>query len=154
MECLQKKADCVNNRGGACRILSDTKFTRPCPFYKRRIRPEREYIFDDKKGTFKMVKGYGDTYLVSDYGEVINNKGRALKYRWAQNCVCVELRFRYMGVLHTPIRPVHSLVADAFLPVGDTELIHIDGDPWNCRADNLKWRDDNGNKENNSSRKR
>lgn len=29
---------CKGNKNGACMILTDTKFTRPCPFYKRRMR--------------------------------------------------------------------------------------------------------------------
>lgn len=141
MECLQKKTDCAYIRNGACRILTNTEFTRVCPFYKKQRTPEREYVFEGKRGVFKLVKGYGDRYLVNEYGDVINNRGESIKYRQGKSCVVVELRFRYAGVLHTPLRPVHTLVAEAFLPVGDTELIHIDGDPWNCRADNLKWSD-------------
>ena len=142
MVCLQKKADCAYIRDGACRILSDTHFDRKCPFYKRQRFPEREYVFDGKQGTFKLIRGYGDRYFVSEYGEVVNNKGNSIKHRWGQNGVCVELRFKYNGALHTPLRPVHTLVAEAFMPVGEGELIHIDGDPWNCRLDNLKWRDE------------
>lgn len=27
---------CKGNKNGACMILTDTKFTRPCPFFKRK----------------------------------------------------------------------------------------------------------------------
>lgn len=139
MICAQRKADCAYIRGGECRILTDTNFTKKCPFYKRTLNPEREHIFQGHEGVFKKIAGYGDIYFVSEYGEVVNNRGQTLRYKWVKDVACVELRFKYNGAIRTPTRPVHLLVAEAFMPVGDTSIIHIDGNPLNCRLDNLKW---------------
>ena len=32
--CDQKRYSCASCRGGRCTILHDTRFKRPCPFYK------------------------------------------------------------------------------------------------------------------------
>lgn len=34
--CVEKKTDCFAYHDGKCVALSDTKFNRPCPFYKTR----------------------------------------------------------------------------------------------------------------------
>ena len=42
MQCQNSKKDCFGNKNGACRVLSNTKFTKPngearvCPFYKKK----------------------------------------------------------------------------------------------------------------------
>lgn len=41
-ECRWKMKDCRAYRNGGCLALSDTKFTRPCPFYKAKRRDNHE----------------------------------------------------------------------------------------------------------------
>lgn len=34
--CLQGQKDCKRYNKGFCTILTDTKFNKPCPFYKKK----------------------------------------------------------------------------------------------------------------------
>ena len=80
-------------------------------------------------------------YSVSDQGQVRNDHtGRILKLSMNQyNLLTVGMM--YCGTQFR--RSVPLLVADAFVP-GGTEVfntpINLDGDRFNCRANNLTWR--------------
>lgn len=80
-------------------------------------------------------------YSVNPLGQVRRNStGRLLIPRYNQDSVA------YVGLMRDweqCIRSLPRLVAQAFLPssseIFDTP-IQLDGDPTNCRADNLMWR--------------
>ena len=38
--CSQRRTDCKSFSNGRCMILTDTKFDRDCPFYKRKERKD------------------------------------------------------------------------------------------------------------------
>lgn len=61
-KCHQELNTCKNNIGGKCFILTDTVFTKPCPFFK-----ERDEVVD-----LVSIKSGGDT------GEkyIYKNKGK------------------------------------------------------------------------------
>lgn len=140
MECRQKKTNCMFYGEGRCRILSDTEFDRVCPFFKKGKDPYAvERIVEGHEGVFRKVCGYGERYYVSDLGEVMIGGGRFIKGRkGGRNSVVVELAYEYNGKKVTTLKPIHNLVADAFMLEGDGEIEHIDGDPSNNRLDNLR----------------
>lgn len=81
-------------------------------------------------------------YLVSNYGVIINMSrgGNELTIRPNQQGILrvglVKDRIQYT-------RAVAPIVAKAFVPCPDPNYntpIHLDGDLWNCRANNLVWR--------------
>lgn len=80
-------------------------------------------------------------YSVSPLGQVKKNANdRVLKPRLNQHDV------PYVGLMREwrqCIRSLPKLVANTFLEVRNEIFdtpIQLDGDPWNCRADNLMWR--------------
>lgn len=148
MECRQKRYNCRFNKDGNCKILADTRLDRPCPFFKKGIDPyDVERIVEGHDGVFKKICGYGDSYYVSDLGEVMAGGGRFLKYRRGYyGNTAVELAFVHNGKKHTTLKNVDSLVAEAFNLDGEGDIEHIDGDLRNCRLDNLR-RKPVGNKE-------
>ena len=80
-------------------------------------------------------------YLISNHGEVVNkNSGRPISQSTTQKGV-VKVGIVRGGTQYQ--RSVKVLVASAFVPGRDELLntpIHLDGDPWNNRADNICWR--------------
>ena len=40
--CLQDRKDCNRNKDGFCVLLRDTKFNKPCPFYKKAEKGEKK----------------------------------------------------------------------------------------------------------------
>lgn len=102
--------------------------------------------------TWKAVEGYEGIYEVSDHGRVrsrwtvggippskIGNRWRVLKgSRHKLGYVAVSLRHTD-GRFDKPW--VHRLVAKAFCSQdeGKNEVRHLDGNPRNNRAENLKW---------------
>lgn len=95
----------------------------------------------DLKEEWEIIEEFPE-YVISNYGEVANMKlgGRPLAVRPNQQGILrvglVKDRVQYT-------RAVAPLVADAFIPKPEPHFntpIHLDGDPWNCRADNLMWR--------------
>ena len=80
-------------------------------------------------------------YLISNYGEVVNkNSGRPISQSTTQKGV-VKVGIVRGGTQYQ--RSVKVLVATAFVPGRDELLntpIHLDGDPWNNRVDNICWR--------------
>lgn len=80
-------------------------------------------------------------YSISDQGRVQNdNTGRILKLTMNRDMI-LTVGLMYSGTQFR--RSVPVLVANEFVP-GGTEYfdtpIHLDGDPFNCRANNLAWR--------------
>ena len=79
-------------------------------------------------------------YKVSNLGNVMSFTGRILKPSLSGNHLKVGLKGRGPAIS----RAVHSLVAHAFLGVPepyDRQICveHINGDPMDCRADNLRY---------------
>jgi hypothetical protein len=80
-------------------------------------------------------------YSISDQGQVRNEEtGRILKLTMNREMI-LTVGLMYAGTQFR--RSVPVLVANEFVP-GGTEYfdtpIHLDGDPFNCRANNLTWR--------------
>jgi DNA-binding XRE family transcriptional regulator len=87
------------------------------------------------------VPGYGEHYEVSDLGRVRHLRARTGRLRRpslksaGHPCVSLSAGGR-VTVVH-----LASLVAAAYLPPRPPGAVvkHRDGDPANCRADNLQW---------------
>ena len=83
---------------------------------------------------WRPVRGYEGTFLVSDLGRVMNNRGNE-----------VTKRFDNKGELSVTLKgkdfKVSRLVGLAFIPHESTDNIieYIDGDKTNCQSDNLRW---------------
>ena len=83
---------------------------------------------------WRPVRGYEGTFLVSDLGRVMNNRGNE-----------VTKRFDNKGEVSVTLKgkdfKVSRLVALAFIPheAIDNIIEYIDGDKTNCQADNLRW---------------
>lgn len=138
MNCLQKRKDCVFNYGGVCDVLSDTRFNRPCPFFKKRVlERERDWEFEGHMGVFRIVKGFDGRYFVSEYGEVINRRGDTLG-RKPDRMGHPIVSLKRPNDSWTTAR-VAVLVANAFLQ-GYGTVEHIDGDVNNCDRHNLRRR--------------
>lgn len=84
-------------------------------------------------------------YTISNYGEIKNRHGRALKsfLRGKRKGVypCVDLYLRGEGSAGRYRVDVHRLVAFHFVPNPDNkpEVNHLDLNNMNYRADNLEW---------------
>ena len=83
---------------------------------------------------WRPVRGHEGTFLVSDLGRVMNNRGNE-----------VTKRFGNKGELSVTLKgkefKVSRLVGLAFIPHEATDNIiqYIDGDKTNCQSDNLRW---------------
>nr|MBQ4453729.1 NUMOD4 motif-containing HNH endonuclease [Clostridia bacterium] len=115
---------------------------------------------------WKDIAGYEGRYLVSDYGRCWNcrtdrpiSMHKAAPYkvdpRSGKKCFYRDNpRMYYAVMLYGPQRHmrVHRLVAEAFCPNDDPELKtvvdHIDNDPLNNMARNLRWVTPSGNMKN------
>lgn len=83
---------------------------------------------------WKPIKGYEGTFLVSNLGRVMNNRGLVLKqHRDSCNNPTVTLKGKSMRVA--------KAVAHAFVPNPDQLQYqgYKDGNKDNCRADNIEW---------------
>jgi hypothetical protein len=90
--------------------------------------------------TWKTIPEF-PRYEVSDQGKVQNAEtGRIMKLTPNRECI-LTVGMMYAGTQFR--RSVPLLVAREFVP-GGTEYfdtpINLDGDPFNCRANNLTWR--------------
>ena len=136
MECKQKKYDCIFCSGDKCSILSDTNFSRPCPFFKRGTPTViQERYFPNRAEKFKAIPGTANRYFVSELGEVVNWKGRPLTRKHNTHGMPIVTYTTESG--HSTSRGVASLVADAFIP-GTGQIIYLDGDVENCERWNLE----------------
>lgn len=148
MKCLQKRIDCIFCRDEYCDILSDTRFNRPCPFYKRGLKePLRDCFFEGHNGVFRNIRGYDMKYWVSEYGEVITYKGVTLTQTPDKGGELIVRLQKDKFSKHSTAR-VKILVADAFIP-GTGMVTHVDGDINNCAAYNLRRGKKHGNEEEN-----
>ena len=80
--------------------------------------------------------GIESEYVITDEGKVYNvTKGTALKD------TSITKMNRYVKVHVDKFRPLHRLVATAFLPNPDNlpQVNHIDGNRLNNAASNLEW---------------
>lgn len=89
---------------------------------------------------WKDIVGFEGCYWVSNKGRVKSVLGdKILKANTVNGYPRVHLQ---NGRLNRMVRPVHRLVAEAFLepqPAGDYVVNHIDEDKTNNSADNLEW---------------
>lgn len=95
---------------------------------------------------WRAIPGF-PAYLVSDQGRVVSTKlwrgqvNRELRGHTASfGYPCVHL-YGSGGARNRTARSIHSLVAEAFIgprPPGQ-EVRHLDGDPKNCRLENLAY---------------
>lgn len=83
---------------------------------------------------WRPVRGYEGTFLVSDLGRVMNNRGNEVTKRFDNKS---ELSVTLKGKDFK----VSRLVGLAFIPHEATDNIieYIDGDKTNCQFDNLRW---------------
>jgi hypothetical protein len=82
-------------------------------------------------------------YAVNQYGEIANIKTGLLRKLSINDQGIVKISM-YNRDKRLATRGVAKIVANAFVPKPDAETfdtpIHMDGDQYNCRADNLVWR--------------
>lgn len=136
MICLQDRTDCVFNAYGKCEILRDTKFNRPCPFYKKGTTEViRDHYIQGKNGIFRDIQGFNGRYYIGEYGEVVSKYGNTITLKHTKSGKPIVQLQRASGN-YTTIT-VAILVADAFLG-GSGEVEHIDGDIRNCERWNLR----------------
>lgn len=85
-----------------------------------------------------IIKDINTGYEVSNMGRVKNKKGRYIKGH-KHNFEYIIIDLRYNGKRKT--KPLHSLVAEAFLPNLENKpyVDHIDTNTLNNKADNLRW---------------
>jgi len=97
------------------------------------------------------VKGYEDSYSISNYGHVkslgrtiIKNNG--VKQKLTEKNLKPIVKDDYLRVVlykNNKLKRfyLHVLVAKHFIPnpEGKKEVNHIDGDKQNCAASNLEW---------------
>jgi hypothetical protein len=89
---------------------------------------------------WEHIEGYEGIYKVSNYGQVLNTKRNQLLKYWQ-----VEKGYAKVHLFKEGFRKkysIHQLVAKAFLPkkpLRCTLIMHLDDNPLNNRADNLKW---------------
>lgn len=134
--CLQNRQNCVFNSHGRCEILTDTYFSRTCPFFKQA--PDeiiQDHYLKGRNGVFRDIRGFGGRYYISEYGEVVskhNNKIGIKLNRIGKPTVQLQ---RPSGAWTT--QTISLLVADAFIG-GNGEVEHIDGNLMNCERWNLR----------------
>lgn len=140
MICTQKRTNCIFYAFGKCEILTDTYFSRPCPFFKQGAAEViRDHILKDKKGIFRDIKGFGGRYYVGEYGEVVSKYGNTIHLKYMKNGSPIVPLVRPTG--HTTTIKLDVLVADAFLG-GSGAVIHKDGNVLNCERWNLERKED------------
>ena len=136
MNCLQKRDNCIFNAFGRCEILSNTEFTRPCPFYKKGTgEVVQDHEIPGHNGIFRDIRGFGGRYYVSEYGEVISKYGNVIRFKYMKNGSPIVPLQRESG--HVTTIKLDILVADAFIG-GNGVVIHKDGDVLNCERWNLE----------------
>lgn len=102
--------------------------------------PQKTVLYGEKweKITDKVV--LPDRYEVSNFGRVLDmKKGRLLRQSMHRDEVVVYLRNNSGNYV---MKNVRYLVAKAFIgeqSVWTYKVVHIDGDPLNNNASNLKW---------------
>lgn len=86
---------------------------------------------------WKKIKGF-ESYQISNYGEVRNEKGAILKPFLAGSGY---LQVHLFADGERVKRYIHRLVAEHFLdnPNGYKEVNHKDGNKGNCHSCNLEW---------------
>jgi len=94
------------------------------------------------KEIWKDVIGYENLYKVSNMGRVLSLKKFKETLLTPQKNSCGYLRVVFYdqeGVRKRPL--LHRVVAEAFIPNPDKHSIvmHLDDDPGNSCATNLKW---------------
>ena len=120
---------------GECNALEDTDFCgKPCPFYKMTEHDYRtQLVFEDLRGKWKRVRGFGNKYFVSDRGEVINNLKKPMRVYYSEHGMPYVQLYLWGSQLRLYLAAV---VADAWV-AGRGRLDFKDGDITNCRADNI-----------------
>ena len=122
---------------GNCEILTDTLFTRSCPFYKPPVAIDDNAEFEIRgyAGKFKKIKGY--SYFVSTEGVILNNPRKPLKPVFDRSKCEMRVLLYHNGASRW--FNVASLVAAAFLP-GEGRVYFKNGDKKDCRLENLERR--------------
>ena len=124
-------------------VLSGEKKEGPTPSPTK----EAQGAYVPEQEIWKPVEGYDYPSEVSNLGgvRIMDNTGatesRILKVSYCHDC----RGRRYVGTNlykggEKKYALIHRLVADAFLPPAEKSQIYVgfkDGDPYNCRADNL-----------------
>lgn len=87
---------------------------------------------------WKEIEGYGDRYMVSNFGRVKNcQRNKIMKTYRNRSRGYMEVSLTVNGKSNS-VR-VHRLVAIAFILKTGEEVNHIDGDKLNNHTDNLEW---------------
>lgn len=136
MKCTRTETDCFRRGpGGECLILTAAPEKQPCGFYKpSEWDCDTIYLKENFDGLWKRVQGFDGKYWVSSKGLVMSARNSILKVSYRKDRPYVKMENgpeRHRVYLDT-------LVADAFLPEGEGEVIHKNGDFTDCRAENLE----------------
>lgn len=121
---------------GECNALDDTDWGgAACPFYKATEHDyEVELHFEPKYiGRFKRVRGFGDKYFVSEYGQVINNIQQEIQVYYSERGFPYVRLYLWGSMIRVYLAAV---VADAWVK-GRGKLNFKDQDPKHCTAENI-----------------
>ena len=93
--------------------------------------------------TYKQIEGFGDKYLVTENGNVINSKrGKTLKPKLTRfGYYEVVLSNQTDGIRNVTYKSVHRLVAEAFIdnPNNLKQVNHKNGNKLDNNVNNLEW---------------
>lgn len=96
----------------------------------------KKYSIEDEN--WKPIKGYENSYLISNYGRVFSMKSNIVLKQQKHSSGYKTVALSKNGKLKSQY--IHRLVMKSFKPNGEKETVnHIDGDKCNNHVSNLEW---------------